>query len=273
MKATVLAVVLGTATPALAASGLHDRQAGHPLDERPRVRAGGRAVRRRQPGRRRLRGRPGRARRRRRSRSRSRSPTSRASWRRCSARQPSDVMVHDLAVDPVSQAPVPLGLARPRRLERAVAAARTTWPTPRVLVRFDAAGTPEVVDLSSVALREGRAAEPDRRRARRSSGRRRRCARTPSPTSAYADGTLYVAGLSNEEFAATMWKVAYPFDGPGLDDHHRELPRRARQVRDGGARAHVRALSAQGQDAPAGGLPVHAARHVRGRRASRTSST
>ena len=30
---------------------------------------------------------------------------------------------------------------------------------------------------------------------------------------AYADGTLYVAGLSNEEFASTMWKVPYPFGG------------------------------------------------------------
>jgi hypothetical protein len=30
---------------------------------------------------------------------------------------------------------------------------------------------------------------------------------------AYADGALYIAGLSNEEFASTMWKVAYPFAG------------------------------------------------------------
>ena len=30
---------------------------------------------------------------------------------------------------------------------------------------------------------------------------------------AFADGALYVAGLSNEEFASTMWKVAYPFAG------------------------------------------------------------
>jgi hypothetical protein len=28
---------------------------------------------------------------------------------------------------------------------------------------------------------------------------------------AFTDGTLYVAGLSNEEFASTMWRVPYPF--------------------------------------------------------------
>jgi hypothetical protein len=27
----------------------------------------------------------------------------------------------------------------------------------------------------------------------------------------YSNGTLYVAGLSNEEFASTMWRVPYPF--------------------------------------------------------------
>ena len=32
---------------------------------------------------------------------------------------------------------------------------------------------------------------------------------------AFADGRVYVAGLSNEEFASTMWKVPYPF-GPGI---------------------------------------------------------
>jgi len=30
---------------------------------------------------------------------------------------------------------------------------------------------------------------------------------------AYADGTLYVAGLSNEEFASTLWRFPYPFGG------------------------------------------------------------
>ncbi|MCH6560154.1 hypothetical protein IH799_07360, partial [candidate division KSB1 bacterium] len=27
----------------------------------------------------------------------------------------------------------------------------------------------------------------------------------------YADGKLYVAGLSNEEFASTLWQVDFPF--------------------------------------------------------------
>jgi hypothetical protein len=29
----------------------------------------------------------------------------------------------------------------------------------------------------------------------------------------YADGTLWIAGLSNEEFASAMWRVKYPFEG------------------------------------------------------------
>ena len=29
----------------------------------------------------------------------------------------------------------------------------------------------------------------------------------------FADGTLFVAGLSNEEFAATLWRVPFPFKG------------------------------------------------------------
>lgn len=30
----------------------------------------------------------------------------------------------------------------------------------------------------------------------------------------YAGGALFVAGLSNEEFAATLWRVEYAFEGP-----------------------------------------------------------
>jgi hypothetical protein len=86
---------------------------------------------------------------------------------------PSDVMIHDLAVDPLGKRPY-LAVSRGR------SSWNSQWLLPNdvadatVLVRFDAEGKPEVVDLSSV--RHARVALP------RCPGRRRRCGPTPSPT-------------------------------------------------------------------------------------------
>jgi hypothetical protein len=81
-----------------------------------------------------------------------------------------------------------------------------------VLVRFDAAGRPEVVDLTSV--RFARVALPNPVDAAKKVTWKNVSLRADTITDmAYADGALYVAGLSNEEFASTMWKVAYPFAG------------------------------------------------------------
>jgi hypothetical protein len=50
----------------------------------------------------------------------------------------------------------------------------------------------------------------------------------------YADGKLWISGLSNEEFASKMWSVAYPFSkadaGTSLEiyhDNHQQLETRA----------------------------------------------
>jgi hypothetical protein len=125
---------------------------------------------------------------------------------------PTDVMVHDLAVDPIGKRPY-LAVSRGR------AQWNTQWLLPNdvadatVLVRFDVEGKPEVVDLASV--RHARVALPNPVDAAKTVPWKKTSLRSDTITDmAFADGTLYVAGLSNEEFAASMWKVAYPFAGP-----------------------------------------------------------
>jgi len=123
----------------------------------------------------------------------------------------ADIMIHDLAVDPISKQSY-LAVSRGR------AAWNGQWLLPNdvadasVLVRFDAAARPEIVDLSSV--RFARVALPNPVDAAKKVPWKNVSLRAYTITDmAYADGALYIAGLSNEEFASTMWKVAYPFAG------------------------------------------------------------
>ena len=124
---------------------------------------------------------------------------------------PADVLIHDLAVDPVT-----------KRAYLAVSRGRSAWngqwllpndvADANVLVRLDAAGSPEIVDLASV--RYSRVALPNPIDAAKQVPWKKISMRVDTITDmAFADGSLYVAGLSNEEFASTMWKVAYPFAG------------------------------------------------------------
>ena len=123
----------------------------------------------------------------------------------------ADVMIHDLAVDPISKQSY-LAVSRGR------AAWNGQWLLPNdvadasVLVRFDAAARPEIVDLTSV--RFARVALPNPVDAAKKVPWKNVSLRADTITDmAYANGALYIAGLSNEEFASTMWKVAYPFAG------------------------------------------------------------
>jgi hypothetical protein len=123
----------------------------------------------------------------------------------------ADIMIHDLAVDPISKQSY-LAVSRGR------AAWNGQWLLPNdvadasVLVRFDVAARPEIVDLSSV--RFARVALPNPVDAAKKVPWKNVSMRADTITDmAYADGALYIAGLSNEEFASTMWKVAYPFAG------------------------------------------------------------
>ena len=161
---------------------------------------------------------------------------------------PADVLVHDMAVNPLSKN-VYLAVSRGR------AQLASEWQLPNdvadatVLVKIDAEQRFSVVDLSSVA--HARVDLPNPVDPAKKHGWKDGVSlRTETITDlAYADGALWVAGLSNEEFASTMWRAALPVRRHGRRHHDRELPRRPRQVRDRGAGAGVRAVPAQGQDA------------------------
>lgn len=123
-----------------------------------------------------------------------------------------DVMIHDLAVNPLSKRPY-LAVSRGR------AGWNMQWLLPNdvadasALVRYDADGKPSLVDLASV--RYARVTLPNPIDPAKQVEWKKASLRADAITDmAYSDGTLYVAGLSNEEFAATLWRVAYPFAGP-----------------------------------------------------------
>ncbi len=135
----------------------------------------------------------------------------------------ADVMVHDLAVNPLSKE-VYLAVSR----GRAGLAARWLLPNDvadaSLLVRIDGEGRFSAVDLSSV--RYARVALPNPvDPAKKHAWKEGLSLRTETITDlSFADGALWVAGLSNEEFAATMWRVRYPFEGPvvatTLENYH-----------------------------------------------------
>lgn len=124
---------------------------------------------------------------------------------------PSDVMIHDLAIDPLSKQAY-LAVSRGR------SAWNGQWLLPNdvadasVLVRLDSVGRPEIVELTSA--RFARVALPNPVDNVKVVPWKKTPLRADTITDiAYADGTLYVAGLSNEEFASTMWRIPYPFNG------------------------------------------------------------
>ena len=82
---------------------------------------------------------------------------------------------------------------------------------------------------------------------------------------AFIDGRLYVAGLSNEEFASKLRSVAVSVQRDRPRHERRDLPRQPRAARDAVAGLHVRAVHGQRRAAPHRRLPVHAAREVPGR--------
>ena len=99
-----------------------------------------------------------------------------------------------------------------------------------VLLRADGAGTLQIVDLSKVTatkvtLPNAPSATPEVVSARPSTREWRATARTQAITDmAFMDGRLYVAGLSNEEFASKLRSLSYPFtaadEGASVEIYH-----------------------------------------------------
>jgi hypothetical protein len=107
----------------------------------------------------------------------------------------SEVAITDLAVHPTS-----------RNTFIAVMRGQGAAAQP-ALVRVDGAGTLALVNMDTVTFTS--VALPNPPQANPSA---RRDPRTQSITDlAYSNGRLFVAGLSNEEFASKLYSVAYPF--------------------------------------------------------------
>ncbi|MGH9867969.1 MAG: hypothetical protein ACREAA_07390 [Candidatus Polarisedimenticolia bacterium] len=123
----------------------------------------------------------------------------------------TEIMIHDMAVNPISQN-VYLSVSRGR------GAWNSHWALPNHLA--DAVillkvapddGTISVVETGHVS--HAKAALPNAvANDKKHPWLKETSLRTEAITDlAYADGTLYVAGMSNEEFSSTMWKIPFPF--------------------------------------------------------------
>jgi hypothetical protein len=125
----------------------------------------------------------------------------------------ADVMIHEMAVNPISH-----------NVYLAVSRGRDRWGDEEWLLPNDVADATVLVkvspkgELSEVALKSVRFARaalpnpvsPDRKHEWKQGIN----LRTDTITDmSYSNGTLYVAGLSNEEFASAMWRFPYPFTG------------------------------------------------------------
>jgi len=112
---------------------------------------------------------------------------------------PRDVLINDLAVNPQSG-----------NLYLSVSRGRGPDGTP-VLLRIDAANRISEVSLKKIGFSKSKLPNPPAD-AITGQGRRRSNNRTQSITHlGYVDGKLFVAGLSNEEFASKLTAIAFPF--------------------------------------------------------------
>lgn len=125
---------------------------------------------------------------------------------------PADVLVHDLAVNPLSKH-IYLAASRGR------AGLASEWLLPNdvadasVLVRIDPEGRFSAVDLKAVPYARIDLPNPVDP-AKKHAWKEGLSLRTETITDlSWSAGSLIVAGLSNEEFAATLWRVKYPFEG------------------------------------------------------------
>lgn len=119
------------------------------------------------------------------------------------------VIIHDLAVNPLSQN---IYLA----VSRADANLLGFWKTPNdisnasILLKVTADGAISEVDLSSIS--HAKAIVPKVIDEGKSKNYRKSDNRTDAITDiAYQDGKLYIAGLSNEEFASALRVINFPF--------------------------------------------------------------
>ena len=112
---------------------------------------------------------------------------------------PHEVLIEDLAVHPKS-----------RNIYLSVSRGRGDDAVPAI-VKVDGKGSFSVVDLSQAPATRAEIANSPAADAMTQRGQPKRALTITDI--AYAQGHLYVAGLSNEEFASNLRKIPYPFTG------------------------------------------------------------
>lgn len=123
-----------------------------------------------------------------------------------------DVLIHDIAVNPVSKNTY-ISVSRGR------ANWTSNWQLPKelsdatVLIRISPTGEMEEAVLEEVLFAEASIPNPvgEDKLHRWKKGAQLRA--DAISDMAFHNGKLYVSGLSNEEFAAAMWVLDYPFSG------------------------------------------------------------
>jgi hypothetical protein len=124
--------------------------------------------------------------------------------------KPAEVMINDLAVNPAS-GNVFLSVTR---------GTGTGSDTSPIILKVDASGK-----LSEVSLKNASFAKAALPNAPAPGGEGKKNSRAQSITDlAYVDGRVFIAGLSNEEFASTLRSIAFPFEkvesGTGVEIFH-----------------------------------------------------
>jgi hypothetical protein len=136
---------------------------------------------------------------------------------------PGEIMVHDMAVDPASRR-VYLAVSRGRDRWRSAWLLPNDVADATILLEIDATGRIDEVPLDSVRFARAELPNPVDP-AKKHEWKKEVDLRADTITDmAFHAGTLWVAGLSNEEFASTMWRFAWPFR-PGatattLENYH-----------------------------------------------------
>ena len=124
----------------------------------------------------------------------------------------SEVLIHDLAVNPISQK-IYLAVSRSR------ARWESRWQLPNelgdaaLLVRIDADGEMEAVETAGLKWTKADLPDPvgTDKVHRWKTGTSLRVDTITDMV--FDNGTIWVAGLSNEEFSSTVWRLGYPFGG------------------------------------------------------------
>ena len=122
----------------------------------------------------------------------------------------SEVLIHDLAVNPISSTTY-LAVSRNRgRWE-------SRWQLPNdfadanVLLRILGDGTLEAVDLDTLPWSRAELSNPVDPSKEHPWKRGTKLRADTITDLVWDDGKVWVAGLSNEEFASTLWQLDYPF--------------------------------------------------------------